>query len=195
VDARPTLRQRKKARTRQAIQQQAMRLFTARGYEATTIDEICEAAEVGRTTLFRYFPTKEDLVITDDYNARIIAALRAQPADRGPVRALRHAMTAVFADAAPAELEAMHAQVALIGSVPSLRAALLARLAQLTETMEEVLAERSGRDRHDPAVRVYAGAVLGVLMSVFFHHDEVGEAGLPAAVDAALAHLEEGLPL
>jgi len=57
------LRARKKAATEQAIVDAAMRLFGQHGFGATTVDEIAAAAGVGRRTFFRYFPTKEDVVL------------------------------------------------------------------------------------------------------------------------------------
>ena len=59
------LRERKKAKTRAAIQQHALRLFQVKGYTATTVEEIAEAAEVSPSTFFRYFPTKEDIILYD----------------------------------------------------------------------------------------------------------------------------------
>jgi AcrR family transcriptional regulator len=56
------LRELKKARTRQAIQDAAWRLFAERGFEAVTVKEIARVAEVAEKTVFNYFPTKEDLV-------------------------------------------------------------------------------------------------------------------------------------
>jgi AcrR family transcriptional regulator len=52
-------RERKKAQTRQRLQEQALRLFVERGYEATTVEQIVAAAGVSHMTFFRYFPTKE----------------------------------------------------------------------------------------------------------------------------------------
>jgi transcriptional regulator GlxA family with amidase domain len=56
--ARPGLRERKKTKTRAAIREHALRLFREQGYEATTVEQIAEAAEVSHSTFFRYFPTK-----------------------------------------------------------------------------------------------------------------------------------------
>jgi AcrR family transcriptional regulator len=73
---RPGLRERKKAKTRAAIQEQAMRLFRERGYEATTVEQIAEAAEVSPSTFFRYFPTKEAVVMYDVLDQILIEAFQ-----------------------------------------------------------------------------------------------------------------------
>src|SRR6476469_5406226 len=99
---RPGLRERKKAKTRSAIQEHALRLFQEQGYDATTVEQIAEAAEVSPSTFFRYFPTKEDVVLYDDIDPLLIAAFAAQPAGATPIQALRGALHVVFA-ALPAE--------------------------------------------------------------------------------------------
>src|ERR687897_2381320 len=86
------LRERKKARTRAEIQRQALRLFRERGYEATTVARIAEAAEVSESTFFRYFPTKEDVVLWDEFDPLIFEAFRERPPELSPVRALRGAI-------------------------------------------------------------------------------------------------------
>ena len=73
----PGLRERKKQKTRWAIQEHALRLFAEQGYEATTVDQIAAAAEISPSTFFRYFPTKEDLVIEDEYDALLVEGLRS----------------------------------------------------------------------------------------------------------------------
>ncbi|MDR4215793.1 helix-turn-helix transcriptional regulator, partial [Bacillus paralicheniformis] len=62
------LRERKKTRTKTTIQQHALRLFKEQGYQATTVEQVAAAAEVAPSTVFRYFPTKEDLAVLDDYH-------------------------------------------------------------------------------------------------------------------------------
>ncbi|HZE33444.1 MAG TPA: TetR family transcriptional regulator [Actinoallomurus sp.] len=58
-----------------------IRLFREQGYDATTVEQITEAAEVSPSTFFRYYPTKEDTVLSDEYDSLIVDTLRAQPPD------------------------------------------------------------------------------------------------------------------
>src|ERR1700759_1640182 len=85
----PGLRERKKARTRASLREHALRLFREQGYQATTVEQIAAAAEVSPSTFFRYFPTKEDLVLQDDMDTRMMAALERQPPGLSTVAAVR----------------------------------------------------------------------------------------------------------
>lgn len=78
---RPGLRERKKIKTREAIRGATYALVAEQGYDSTTIEQIAERAEVSPSTVFRYFPTKEDIVITDEYDEPLLAELAARPAD------------------------------------------------------------------------------------------------------------------
>ena len=73
------LRERKKARTRAAIQSHALRLFREQGYDATTVQQIIEEVEVSESTFFRYFPTKADVVLTDEFDPLIVKVFHDQP--------------------------------------------------------------------------------------------------------------------
>src|SRR5262249_43645421 len=130
-DERPSLglRERKKAKTRAAIQQQALRLFREQGYEATTVEQIAEAAEVSPSTYFRYFPTKEDVVLWDDLDPLLIAAFEAQPGELRPIQALRGAVRQVFADLPAGEMEQQWERSQLILAVPELRMRMLDQFA------------------------------------------------------------------
>ena len=62
------LRERKKIKLRRSVQREALRLFAEQGYEDTTVEQIADAADISTTTFYRYFPTKEDVVLDDDYD-------------------------------------------------------------------------------------------------------------------------------
>lgn len=189
------LRERKKAATRAAIQRHALRLFGEQGYEATTIDQIAAAAEVSPATVFRYFPTKEDLVLNDDYDPLIAAAYAAQPDDLSPVAALRGALRDALGGLQPEDVAAVRERTALIMSVPQLRAGTLDNVSQTMQLLAGMVARRAGRDPEDLAVRTLAGAMLGVLVSVMFHWASHPEVDIRTALDEAIEHLEAGLPL
>jgi AcrR family transcriptional regulator len=182
------LRERKKARTRAAIQSQAIRLFRDRGYDSTTVEQIAEAAEVSQSTFFRYFPTKEDVVMYDVFDPLFIQAFRAQPPELAPLPALRRAMHQVFANMPAAVIENEAEREKLIKSVPELRSRMLHEFMRSLELLIGLLSERTGRPTTDIAVRSMAGAIIGVSASAWLTDDL-------AAMDAGLAQLEAGLPL
>jgi len=191
----PGLRERKKARTRAAIQRHALRLFREQGYDTTSVSQIAEAAEVSESTFFRYFPTKEDVVLWDEYDPRIVEVFHAQPAELSPIAALRAAVRDVLAQLSEAQRADQRERVALMLSVPPLRAMLVDQIRGPMRLLEEVVAERVGRKPDDPRVRVVAGAVLGVGLAVMFAWAEDPEADMVALIDDAMARLEAGLRL
>lgn len=189
------LRERKKLKTRAALQTEAIRLFLNKGFAQTTIEEIAAAAEVSPSTFFNYFSSKEDLVLQDDLDPVIIAAFNAQPPELGPIAALRAAMNSTFSAITPEELAMVRQRTVLVQRDPEVRAAMLSQFAGMVEQIAEVLAPRAGRPATDFAVRNLAGAVIGVLMSSVLAIASDPEADLTNLADAALAHLESGLPL
>ncbi|HEU4399071.1 MAG TPA: TetR family transcriptional regulator [Actinomycetota bacterium] len=189
------LRERKKAKTRATIREHALRLFREQGYQATTVEQIAEAAEVSPSTFFRYFPNKEAVVLQDDYDPMLVAAFEAQPAELSPVAALRGAMQAVFAGLPTEELALERERQKLVLSVPELRAGALDGLAGTIQMIAEIVAERVGRRADELAVRSFAGAVIGVLLAALFAAAEDPTADIFELLDAGLAHLEAGLPL
>ena len=166
----PGLRERKKARTRTSIQEQALRLFREQGYADTTVEEIAEAAEVSPTTVYRYFPTKPDLVIYDDLDEPMMAALRAAPPELSAIDAMRHAITGVFGGtvgAGPA-LELQRERAELLRDEPELRLAMLDELTRSLNMIAIVIGERAGRPADDDEVVALAGAVMGVTIAAWF---------------------------
>jgi AcrR family transcriptional regulator len=86
------LRERKKLKTREAIQREAMRLFQKYGYEETTIEQIAAGAEISPSTFFNYFPTKEDVVLYDAYDPMLASLMLERPADEPLSVGLRHVL-------------------------------------------------------------------------------------------------------
>jgi AcrR family transcriptional regulator len=192
----PGLRERKKQKTRWAIQEHALRLIAQQGYDATTVDQIAAAAEISPSTFFRYFPTKEDLVIQDQYDDLIAAALEAAPAELSPLAAIRAAARVAFAAMPPAEEAKLRERSELIYSVPALRARSFENVLGTLDRLREAVAARTGRSADDIEVRALAGAVLGAMLGIIelWFADPQG-ASLAELVDRVLAQLEAGLPL
>jgi AcrR family transcriptional regulator len=195
------LRERKKAKTRALIQQIALRLFREQGYDATSIEQIAEAAEVSTTTVFRYFPTKPDLVIYDDLDARFLEAARAQPTDLNMVQLLRNSIRSVFGgptDRVPdlGGMNTLREREQLMWREPEVRTAMLAELVRTLREFVQFVAERTGRPVDDDKVLATAGALIGVSLAAWFACE--GDASLTrysSLLDAAAAHLEFSLPL
>jgi AcrR family transcriptional regulator len=190
------LRERKKARTRAVIRQEALRLFRERGYSATTVEQIAAAADVSPATFFRYYPTKEDVVLQDDLDVLLPEAVEAQPAGLSPIAAVRAAVTETMGQLGPEELDRLRETIKLSNSVPELRARSVDEFIRTIDVMAVPLARRAGRSPEDIEVRHVAGAMIGVLLAVTMGPmDDDDPADLLARIDAALAHLEAGLPL
>ena len=189
------LRERKKAKTRAAIRQHAMRLFREQGYSETTVEQIAQASEVSPSTFFRYFPTKEDVVLRDDYDDLIIEAFRQQPPERTPLQALRAAIRQVLGNLSAEESDEQVARVELAGAVPELRGAFLDEMMRTMRVVADIVAERVGRRADDPEVRTFAGALIGVAMSTMLAPPVESAIREPARIDDALAFLEAGMPL
>jgi AcrR family transcriptional regulator len=189
------LRERKKVKTRAAIQRHALRLFRVQGYDATTVNQIAEAAEISPSTFFRYFPTKEDVVLFDALDPILFAVFAAQPPQLSPIEALRRAIHVVFAQMSAEDLEEQRERGMLIFSVPELSRRTLGNIVVVGQQMAMLVATRVGRRPDDPAVVTFVGAVLGAMVAALLPHANDPNADYLALMDASLTQLEAGLPL
>jgi AcrR family transcriptional regulator len=187
----PSLRERKKQKTRWLIQEQALRLFKEQGYEQTTVDQIAAAAEISPSTFFRYFKTKEDVVLEDDYDPILLDLLAKAPKDLGPIAALRHALRQAFGAIDAAERARIFERTKLTLSVPALRMRTLDSLTGQFDMIGGALAARLGLTTDDFRLRVLAGAFFGVaLASVLTWVEGGGKEDFADLLDRALAELE-----
>lgn len=187
------LRERKKLRTRLAIQEHALRLFREQGYHETTVEQIADAAEVSPSTFFRYFPAKEDVVLFDALDPVLIESFRRQPAHLSPIQALREAFHEIFGALSAEMIDEQRQRGVLALNVPELQAAWIAELIRTARMMADMLAERIGRAPNDPRVRMYTGALMGVILAAMAPMLVDPEADYIADMDAALDFLEGGL--
>ncbi|MEE1756264.1 acyl-CoA-like ligand-binding transcription factor [Streptomyces sp. SP18CS02] len=190
------LRERKKRKTRLAIRRAAHRLIAEQGYQATTVEQIAEAAEVSPSTVCRYFPAKEDIVLTGEHELVVESVLRSRPADEEPLESLRHLLVesvrAVLAD----DPEEMRQRTRLMVEVPAVRARMTETMAETSGLLSRALAARSGRAADDLEVRIVTAAVMGALREVTIHWAEHGQRDdLVALVDRTLDVLKGGLAL
>lgn len=187
------LRERKKARTFAAIQTHALRLFREQGYDATTVEEIAAAAEVSPSTFFRYFPTKESVVLLDLYDEMIAQLYLAQPRELKPIPALRRALREGFAQIPEQEWQLQVERMTLARSVPALRSAMLDEFMRTVDLFAGMIAQREGRPV-DFAVRCLAGAFIGVTITVFLDTTNESAPDFLTQIDDSLALLEAGFP-
>jgi AcrR family transcriptional regulator len=191
MNSSPGLRERKKAKTRRTIQDVALRLFAEQGYDATTVEQIAAAAEVSPSTFFRYYPTKEDVLIEDDYDPMLVEALVAQPPELSPARAMQAAlrMAGEFIPAEEQEVLLFRARLAM--SIPAVRARQLNNMSGMIDMVAGGLARRAGREAAIPEDRTVAGALIGAMLPALFDWIEHGTAGsLFTIIDASLGHLD-----
>lgn len=184
-------RARKRAATRRAIQEHALRLFLDRGYEATTVEEIAAAAGVSHMTFFRYFPRKEDVVESDDYDPMIVELIAARPADEAPLTAIHRAVRQGLAAILPADRDAVLVRTRLVLRTPALRARNWRSQDATRDLFAAALARRAGLAAPDLRITVLAAAALAALTTAITAWVEGdGIADLAGLVDEAFAALD-----
>ncbi|WP_443729072.1 TetR/AcrR family transcriptional regulator [Streptomyces actinomycinicus] len=187
------LRERKKIKTREAIRAATYALVREQGYDATTIEQIAERAEVSPSTVFRYFPTKEDIVLTDEYDPLMLEELRARPEDEPWMDSLRHVMRKALDLSEQEDPEVLRLRAQLGYQVPAIRSRYFESMTETGRLLRRALAERTGRDPESLEVRVSAMALIGGMMEVSMYWAENGfEGELRDLMERALDVMEHG---
>ncbi|OUC98935.1 TetR family transcriptional regulator [Streptosporangium minutum] len=193
------LRERKKEQTQRRIAAVALRLFAERGFDTVTINEIAEAAEVAKVTLFKYFPTKESLVLRGVGEEDLAGIVAVRPPGQSPLEALRAHYRAFAADPAVAvDRDALITQLRVIFDSPALSSGANDRLYGQRQALARVLAEeRDGLTAALMAAQITASVLT--IQETFFRRLVAGasleEAGRRLAEDVELAFdlLEHGI--
>jgi AcrR family transcriptional regulator len=191
-------RERKKQRTRDALIEAAMELFGRRGYHETSVREITDAVDVSERTFFRYFASKEDLVVSfvSDGAAAFAETLATRPPQEDPLTAARAAFHTSLRQIAArsGDPRSYLSVMKLIDSTPSLLAAYLRAVHEHDDEIIEVFARREGVDpATDRRPRVLA-AVIGTIAFLANEDWQAGD-GDPEAMAAAFdAYTDALLP-
>ncbi|MEV1009539.1 helix-turn-helix domain-containing protein [Streptomyces sp. NPDC049881] len=186
-NGRPNLRERRRAETQRMIQAHAMRLFGERGYDATTVNDVAHACGVSAMTVYRHFPTKEDLVLHGRYDSLIAARVAARPADEPPVRRVGLALVEAARVLTGPGVDLLLARLRLMTDTPALRARHLD--GQLATQRAIVAALPAEPDDAEAGFRtwVVAGACLAALHAALTRWaQEDGRQDLPGLIATAL---------
>lgn len=155
-------RDQKRARTHARIQQEGLRLFLERGFDAVTLDDVAAAADVSRRTLFHYFPSKEAIALgfKAGLGPRIVAAVARRPDGEGLLEMAEHALTDMAGDYQSAEAKAL---ARLVHDTPALRGGDHAKYEEMERMLADALARRAGLSVDPEQAHVVAVAAIGVL--------------------------------
>lgn len=191
----PTVRERSRRAVQREIAEVALGLFVEHGYDATTTEQIAAAAGMSQRTVYRYFATKDDILIgkIDLVVGDMLDALRARPADEPVWTSLRRTFD-VFG--VPYHPEYAAAIVRLVFDTPSLLAAYLQKLHRAQDAVVTVLYERAAAAGHphpadDPTPRTLAAAAFGCLIAAHYSWLAADVTGaFDEALDRAVATIE-----
>lgn len=180
---RGSLQARKRQVVREALRVAAEELIARRGYEKVTVEDIARAAGVSRRTYFRYFETKEDVVVagSDRFADDLLAAVAARPAREAPLEAVRNALVPVLEEAL-LKADLIRGVIEMMRGNTALRRAMLERRSRMEERLAVVLARRMKLDvRRDSAPVLLAyltRAVSDTAFNVWYDQRREDVAGL-----------------
>ena len=186
-------RERKKLATRAALEDAALRLFSARGFDSTTVEDITEAADVSIRTFFRYFASKEDVLLADIVEdlERMRAALAAAPPDLAPMALIAEVLRGL-AVAAEDRHDALLARIRVIDSAPTLHARQLENYAGFERAISEEVARRMKTNPDRDLLAVMCGVVgmaaIRSAITVWVASD--GKQDLSALLEDALSRVQ-----
>ncbi len=193
---RPGLRERRKALTASELEAAAYRLFGERGFDHVTVDDIAVEADVSRRTFFRYFASKEDVLLADHFVqlARLREAMDARPDDEPIITALRNSVLSLTSDFEERK-EKVVIRARLMRDTPSLQARSLVHQQLWENAMQEMVADRLGVDPvKDLRPGVVAAAALAAMRVAFTNWLTAGcDGDVIALTTEALDLLDGGL--
>lgn len=188
------LREIKKNKLKQAVQRETLRLFEQQGYERTTVEQIADAAEISTTTFYRYFSSKDDVILTGAYDipsaegGRPFTPLSDRPEGEPLIDSLRAVIRESLADGMLGrDRDELLARLQMIFRIPELEASHAARLHTAQDELARLLAGTVGGDPDSYDLRVRAAMLAGALAETLrYWADHDGEPDLGVLFDDTL---------
>ncbi len=190
------LRERKRLAAMLRIQAVALDMFEERGFDEVTVEEVADASDVSPSSVYRYFGTKEEILLWDEYDPEMETLLAPALEAPVPLDGVRRLVLAAL-DAMSEEQERLvRRRVALMMSTPALEQAASARTYDFAELIGVALAARLGRPVVDLQVQVFAHAFTGGLLGMFHHWHGTGFVEpLRVVMERTFEIFEEGLDI
>jgi len=184
-EIKPPLRIRKRNRIRRDLQRAAITLVEGKGYQATSVDDICDEAEVSRSTFFRYFGNKE-AVFQSDFLEEDVRELLGAADGELTFQALEERICAGYARLSPHDWDTERRRIRLLQAVPELRSSLASELLRPFPLATVYVARILRLPADSLRVRTVAGAIIGALAARLFP-DADSDYRLPDTADEAIA--------
>jgi AcrR family transcriptional regulator len=190
-----TFRDRKKLRTKQQLIKAAVELFSERGFDSVTVEEIAERAWVSERTFFRYFPSKEDVLWPDSTEqlAMFQAAIVARPDTERPLEAVQNAMLEL-AGLMEVDTAFPVARAGIVADTPGLMARDMLEYSHWEHTVCDAIRQRTGAAEDDVAPKMAAVVAGGALRVAFERWTADGATGdLREMISGAFAAVESAI--
>jgi AcrR family transcriptional regulator len=190
------LRERKRRAAMRRIQEVALDLFDAHGFANVTIEQVAEAADVSPSSVYRYFGTKEQLILHDEFDLNFLDVVQGELAAHPPVDAVRRAIATIMAEFFGRDEALARRKTRYWFQEPALQAAGAEQTDLFVQFVAGALAQATGRDAADLDVQVIATTLVWSLVAAARHWHAGGYATpLETELRRALAVVERGLEL
>ncbi|WP_162450684.1 TetR/AcrR family transcriptional regulator [Phytoactinopolyspora mesophila] len=192
----PGRRERKKLEAMRHIQRTALDLFDAQGYQQVTIERIAAEADVSPSSVYRYFGTKEQLVLYDEYDPMLFEAFERELVDQDVMTALQNALSSSLRDLIREEQEVIRRRMRYTMEEPAVRAEMLRQTDEMEVALRDILARHTRWESADLEVQVVTAAVVAAFVrALSYWHDTGYRESLDEVIDRTFARLKNGLSL
>jgi AcrR family transcriptional regulator len=190
----PSLRERKKAKTRKVLADTATELFAEQGFDHTTVEEIAEACDVSPRTFFRYFASKEDVLfaVGDERLRQLLDAIASRPSGEAPLRSMREAALSLVPEYT-SERARLITRKRIIAETQTLRSRGLERQLGWEDAVTDALGQRiTDAGPAGIELRLVASVTTATLRAALHTWLEAG-GDLASLIDDAFDRLSRGL--